>query len=139
EGESLKVVSCTGGQWSVQDMSGFTEGEWSQDEHLWWRDPKEGQKLTIEFNVEKTQSYRLRLAWTKAPDYGIFQVYLDGQKVGNPIDLYDTVVTSTGPIELTSSMLKKGKHRLTFEYVDNNPKSFPNHMLGLDYILLENE
>lgn len=139
EGESLKVVSCTGGQCTVQDMSGFTEGEWSRDEHLWWRDAKEGQKLTVEFNVEKTQIYLVRLAMTKAPDYGIFQVYLDGHKAGEPIDLYDKVVTSTGPMELTVLSLKKGKHHLTFELVGNNPKSIPSHMLGLDYILLENE
>ncbi len=139
EGESLKVVSCTGGQCTVQDMSGFTEGEWSRDEHLWWRDAKEGQKLTVEFQVEKTQNYFVRLALTKAPDYGIFQVYLDGQKIGEPIDLYDPVVTSTGPMMMTVSELKKGKHHLTFEYVDNNPKSIPNHMFGLDYIFLETE
>ena len=120
-------------------MSGFTEGEWSRDEHLWWRDAKEGQKLTVEFQVEKTQNYFVRLALTKAPDYGIFQVYLDGQKIGEPIDLYDPVVTSTGPMMMTVSELKKGKHHLTFEYVDNNPKSIPNHMFGLDYIFLETE
>ena len=34
---------------------------------------------------------------TKAPDYGIVQLYLDGQKLGDPIDLYRDGVSAHGP------------------------------------------
>ena len=38
--------------------------------------------------MKNAGKYRLGMQLTKAPDYGIVQLYLDGQKLGRPVDLY---------------------------------------------------
>src|SRR5207302_9270435 len=43
EGESLKIISKTGGNPQEQELTGF-QGQWSNDAHLWWIDAKPGDK-----------------------------------------------------------------------------------------------
>lgn len=48
--------------------------------------------VEIPFSVGEKKPLRLLLAVTKAPDYGIWQPYLNGIKVGEPMDLYNEKV-----------------------------------------------
>jgi hypothetical protein len=50
--------------------------------------------VEIPFNVEKKEPVRLLLSVTKAPDYGIWQVYLNGVKLGDPMNLYSEEIGS---------------------------------------------
>ena len=34
----------------------------------------------------------LRFGFTRAPDYGTFELSLDGEVIGDPVDLYDSKV-----------------------------------------------
>lgn len=136
EGEKMKVLSCSGGTFEVQDLSIFSDSNWSGDEHLWWKNPKVGDQIALEFAVQEKGTYELRVAMTRAKDYGIFQLSLDGKKIGVPIDLYGPNVVPTGALTFSEHQLEPGKHTLSFELVGKNEKSIPNHMLGLDYILL---
>ena len=92
EGEKLKILGKTGGNMQEQDMTGFA-GQWSNDAHLWWTGAKPGDKLDLALPVKKAGKYQLGVQLTKAPDYGIIQLYLDGQKLGDPIDLYHKAVS----------------------------------------------
>jgi hypothetical protein len=47
---------------------------------------------SIPFTVAEKKPLRLLLAVTKAPDYGIWQAYLNGIKIGAPVNLYDKEV-----------------------------------------------
>jgi hypothetical protein len=49
-------------------------------------------RVQIPFTVGKKEPNRLLLTVTKAPDYGIWQAYLNGLKVGQAMDLYDQEV-----------------------------------------------
>lgn len=49
-------------------------------------------KVSIPFTVEEKKPTRLLLSVTKAPDYGIWQAYLNGKKIGSPMNLYDKTV-----------------------------------------------
>lgn len=137
EAESLEIIKCTGGTHEIQDMSGFTDGFWSQDKHLWWKNPQQGDELVLELPVKEKGNYHLKAGFTRANDYGIFQLWLDDKKLGEPIDFYNTRVVSTGAIDFGSHSLKKGNHRLKIEFIGRNEKAVPNNMLGLDFILLE--
>jgi len=77
----------------------------------------------------------LAVTLTKARDYGIVQLYVDGNKAGEPIDLYNPEVISTGPIGLGTWELEKGEHCLEVEIVGANPKAIKAYMFGLDQIL----
>jgi hypothetical protein len=138
EGENLKILSKTGGNPQVQELSGFGD-KWSNDAHLWWIDARPGDRLELALPVGQTGTYKLTLQLTKAPDYGIVQLYLDGQRLGGPIDLYQSEVVPTGPLAMGTSELSAGDHKLAVEIVGANEKAIKSYMFGLDYIKLDRE
>ena len=132
EGEELKVLSITGGQTQTQGLP----DKWSANLHLWWTGAKPGDKLELAFPVKKTGTYELKVALTKARDYGIVQLYLDGAKIGREIDLYDPNVVPTGELSLGTANLSGGEHKLGVEIVGANEKAVKAYMFGLDYVKL---
>ena len=136
EGESLTILSKTAGNPQEQDLTGF-QGQWSNDAHLWWIDAKPGDKLELGVPVAVAGNYQLTLQLTKAPDYGIVQLYLDGKKLGETIDLYHSSVIPTGSLAMGSHELGAGQHKLMVEIVGANEKAVKSYMFGLDYLKLE--
>ena len=136
EGESLKVVERTGGGAALQDLVHFGEG-WSDGAHLWWTKAKPGDRLTVALPVKQDGKYKLTAQLTKARDYGVVQLSLDGKKLGAPLDLYNPKVVPTGQLDLGMHDLQKGEHRLTLELVGANEKAVKSYMAGLDYVKLE--
>jgi len=141
EGEHLKVLSIGSGRHWVQDMSGYRDGQWSGDAQLIWTKGKQGEAIEIEFPVSTTGKYELMAVFTKAGDYGIFEIAVDGKTVGKPIDLYDPKVTTTGEISLGTVQLDRGSHVLKATAIGHNEKSKDihsgNHIFGLDYLRLK--
>ncbi|MCF7972414.1 MAG: hypothetical protein K9N55_01220 [Phycisphaerae bacterium] len=80
---------------------------------------------------------RLTLQLTKAIDYGIVQLYLDGKQLGTPVDLFNNGVTATGALDMGIHPLDKREHTLTVEIVGANDKAVKRYMFGLDYLTLE--
>ena len=136
EGERLKILSRTAGNPQEQDLTGFS-GQWSNDAHLWWIDAKPGDKLVLALPVAKTGAYRLVAQFTQARDYGMAQLYLDGQKLGDPIDFYNPEVVPFGPRDLGTHRLEAGPRSLTVEITGANEKAVKSYMFGLDYVKLE--
>jgi len=136
EGEQLKVLSKTAGNPQRQDLSNFG-AKWSGEAHLWWIDAKPGDTLELAVPVEKTGTYRIKTQLTKAIDYGIGQLYLDGKQLGGPIDLYNNGVVPTGVLDLGTHRLEKGRHVLKVEVIGANEKALKKYMFGIDYLLLE--
>jgi hypothetical protein len=87
--------------------------------------------------VKQAGKYRLGMQLTKAPDYGIVQLSLDGQKLGAPIDLYHESVVPTGLLAMGEHDLTAGEHKLTVEIMGANDKAIKNYMFGLDYVKLD--
>jgi hypothetical protein len=131
EGEGMKILSKGGGETAIQ-----TEGRWSHWKQLLWRPAKVGDKLELALPVAKSGRYKLVLHNTVAEDYGVFQLHLDGEKLGEPLDLYSAAnrlkATALGPRTLAA-----GEHRLTVEAVGANPAAKPGRLFGLDYVKLE--
>ncbi|MFN5468602.1 MAG: FG-GAP-like repeat-containing protein, partial [Pirellulaceae bacterium] len=137
EGESMKLLQVTGGDAKEQPMGGFSADHWSNDSQLWWTGAKPGDRLELELPVTEAGSYEVRTALTKARDYAIVQVLLDGKKLGEPIDLYHAPeVISTGNIRLGEVELTEGNHLLAFEIVGKHPDAVPGYMLGIDMVQL---
>lgn len=130
EGESMRVLEKTGTA-GPQDVSGFGEG-WSGETHLWWRDAKPGDALRLGFDAPEAKT-KIVLALTKAPDYGIVKISLNGVELGE-VDLYDPKVVPAGEREFEAAV-KKGANELRIEITGTNAKASPkNHMFGLDYV-----
>ncbi len=136
EGENLKVVTHTGGQHEVQDLS-FRENTFSRDAHLWWRGGKPGDTLVFAVPIAEAGRYKVTAAFTKADDYGVVQATLDDQKLGGPFDGYATRVESSGPLELATVKLEAGTAKLRFVILGKHEQAKPAYMLGLDYLRLE--
>ncbi len=135
EGERLKILAKTGGNPHEQDLTLF-EGRWSGDAHLWWIEAKPGDKLELALPVEKAGRYKLLAALTKAVDYGIVKLTLEGREL-TTIDLFNNGVVSTGELDLGAHDLAAGEHRLGVEIVGANDRAVKSYMFGLDYLRLE--
>ena len=135
EGEQMKILAHTGGNPQEQDMSGWGE-TWSNGAQLWWTDAKPGDRLELVLPVAKAGHYRLLAQFTKAVDYGIVQLWLDGEKLGPPMDLFHDGVIATGELELGTHVLAVGPHIFSAEITGANPNAVKSFMFGLDYVKL---
>lgn len=136
EGEQLEVLACTGGQTQIQNMVGF-EGRWSGDAQLWWTGGKPGDRLELALPVERPGRYTLKMRFTRAADYGVARILLDGKPLGEPIDFYHQGVVATRELALGEAELTAGRHRLTVEITGAHPQAIKAYMFGLDYVKLE--
>jgi hypothetical protein len=136
EGESLKILSKTAGKTQEQDMDRYNS-EWSGAAQVWWTLAKPGDRLDIALPVAKTGRYTVSLQLTKARDYGIVQLSLDGQNLGQPIDLYNPEVVPSGTLKFGEHELSAGEHKLSVTIQGANPAALKAYMFGLDFVALE--
>jgi len=135
EGEKLRS-SVTRGSVRPQPMAHFSKGPWSGDSQLWWTGGKVGDVLTVEIPVEKAGMYAVYGTLTRAKDYGIFEIRFNGEAIGEPLDLYDPEVVTTGELDWGRQELKKGVQKLEVRIIGSNTQAVPALMFGLDSIRL---
>ncbi len=135
EMDALKVLQKPdGNNVGGQDMGGF-KGQWSFARQLFWQGGKDGDRLVLAVPVKSEGSYDLFVQFTKAPDYGKVQVYVNGAKLGDVFDAYDPAVTPSGEFKLGTVTLPAGESKLEFEIVNANEKSGGRYA-GFDYLRL---
>jgi hypothetical protein len=126
----------TGGKLQSQNMERYKTGLWNNNDQLWWTDAKIGHKLELLLTAEKDGTHKLVAELTKAKDYGIVQFYLNNEKIGQPIDLYNPEVMPTGEIVLGSVELKAGSYPVVMEITGKNDNAEPRFMIGIDRLRL---
>lgn len=136
EGESLKVLSSTG-EVSEQKMQDFKDSRWSGDAQLWWRGAKPGDRLDLALPIQIPGRYQIQAVLTRAPDYAVVRFFLDGEPLGQQVDLFGGNVTTTPQITLGERELSAGDHRLTVQITGANPEAVKSHLFGLDYLWLK--
>jgi hypothetical protein len=140
EGEDLQVLKKSGDfPAGPQDMASFADGKWSGDRQLWVRPANKGAWVDLRLPVPADGKYGVLVYLTRARDYGIVQLALDGKPLGKPIDLFNAdKVVSTGAIDLGTAELKKGDATLRVGVVGSNAKSVGlRYMWGLDCVVLK--
>ena len=128
EGENTNPV-VTGGQRGNQSFSQFG---WSNNAQLFWIDPSIGDNLIIELG-NQPGAFEISMNFTKAPDYGRFNIYINGQLARN-VDFYDPSIV-TEEINLGSVILPANTS-IRFETIGAHPSAIPRRILGLDYVSL---
>jgi putative heme-binding domain-containing protein len=137
EGEGL-MTEASAGQVRPQGMAKFKAGRWSGDSHLWWTGAKPGSTLTIQFKAPKAGKQKVFAAMTKAPDYGIVQIKVNGKPTAiGDIDLYDAGVVNTPELFLGEFDLAAGGQKLEVTITGKNPAAKPSYMFALDYLRVE--
>jgi hypothetical protein len=78
--------------------------------------------VEIPLEVKKQEPLRLVLNVTTAPDFGRYQVYVNGVKIGGQLDFYSEKVANT-EIHLLDFWPEPGKYSVRLECVGKNAKS----------------
>ena len=133
EGETMKIVEKTGGENELQH--GFP-GQWSNEKQVWWRDGAVGDRIVFEFPAEREGRFTLFAGLTKANDYAIVRLFVNGRAVAQDFDRYHERV-SDDELTLGEFDLRAGPNRLEVEIVGANKEAIKRHMFGLDYVRVE--
>ena len=132
EGEALQLRGTS----RVQDMRDFGPA-WSGDAHLLWLG-EPGEVMETVFSVPAEGDYLLSLQMTKAPDYGIFSVGLNGRLIRKGVDLYSGKVELSDLVDLGKVFLEQGIQQLSFTLTGSNSnahaKAGEKFLLGLDFV-----
>lgn len=107
---------------------------WPENGQVFFKPATADAWYDIPFDVSENGPHRLILSLTHSYDYGIYQPYLDGVKVGRPIDLYagDTCVKEEHLIDFWPT---PGQHTVRLQLVGKSDKSAGNY-LGIVSVLL---
>jgi hypothetical protein len=132
ESSSFRVSA---GQAKPQKMGQFIGGRWSDNSQLFWSGGRPGDTLTIDL-PKSSGTIDLEVVLTCARDYGIVQFWLDDQPLGEPIDLYNRDVTTTGVLTFPKILLDDGAHAIKVEIVGANPQAQKSFMVAVDYLRL---
>ena len=84
--------------------------------------------------MPRREPRRLILSLTRSYDYGTYQVYVDGVKIGKPLDLY-AEETAVKEYQLLDFWPDQGAHKVRLELVGQSEKS-TNNYLGIVSVLL---
>ena len=135
EGESdLELL----GKSRIQAMRPYG-GQWSGGAHLLW-DGIVSEAMHSSFDVESAGLYDILLRCTVAPDYGIFEITLDGTDVRQSIDLYGSQVDLAPLLKLSDVQLPAGPCTIRFKLMGAHPHAQKfqgnKYLMGLDFLEL---
>lgn len=131
QGGPIKLVGVPKGRVWSQGMSGWGP-HWSGNTQLIWMCREESLEMTLSFDAQGSGT-GLRFGYTKAPDYGTFEIALDGKKIGDKVDLYDPKVVRAPDLDFGDLKIDAGPHTLKIKCSGKNEKS-TSYLFGLDYI-----
>ena len=90
----------------------------------------------LEVPVKEAGSYRVTANLTKANDYAVVRITLNGQTMTQTLDRYAPNV-GHDPVDLGRFSLEQGPNELEIHIVGANDQAIKRHMFGLDYLKLE--
>ncbi len=90
--------------------------------------------VELPFSVDKKEPRRLLLKVTRADDYGIYQAYLNGVKIGSPLDLYSDKVVEW-EWHLLDFWPNPGQYTLRLKCIGKNDRS-SGYYIGIESVRL---
>jgi hypothetical protein len=124
----LAHAKSDGGALSLQ-----AGGPWTGDGQFFFNGQKIGSWVEFTFQAASLEKRRLILPLTHSYDFGIYRVSLDGQPLGDWIDLYSPTVEVREHNWGDDLRLPPGEHTLRLECVGENPNS-SGCKLGVDSV-----
>jgi hypothetical protein len=120
----------------VMPMIGFGE-MWSNQTQEQFDADGVGDYFSQGMTVAVSDSYDVSAYFTKGSDYGMLLLKVNGQALGQAVDLYAPAATLTrsSRIELGSLYLDARNHLIIYEVANKNPAS-SGYKLGVDNLLL---
>lgn len=128
EGESL-LPTITGGK--IDYQTAFKE-LWSDAMQLFWYEAHPGDQAELNFYSSFSGKFNLKGFFTKASDYGIFNIYLNDQLIFEKLNLYNNYVTMS-EAQANEVQLKEGKNTLKVKVVSTDPNIM--YCFGVDKLV----
>lgn len=141
EAEDLEIRASSGEPLGLQRLP-VGRGQWSGNGHLWFRPGGTGAYFELVVPVVEGGDREILCDLTRAYNYGIFELTVDGRSVGGPFDGYhglapgDRTVLHAPRVSFGTINLARGDHVFRFEVTGKN-KDSRGYMVGVDRILLE--
>jgi hypothetical protein len=130
----LEVIGNPALPLETQGMVGWAgAGTYENGDQLFWRGGGVGDALDIRLKVTGDGDYVLQAAFTRAPDYGVVRFSVNGEPVGEPVDLFGTEVRRTELLDLGRVRLRAGDCPVRVEIVGQNPDSTASYV-GIDVL-----
>jgi hypothetical protein len=107
---------------------------WTGEGQLFFNGQREGAWVEFTFEVKEEEPRRLVLPVTHSYDFGIYQISLDGEAIGEPIDFYSPDI-EVRPHPLGDRTLSDGPHTIRLECRGRNEHSI-GFKLGVDSVRL---
>jgi hypothetical protein len=130
EGEYLDVMTFNSGK--VKAQSG--DFGWSNYNQLWWQNAEVGAELITKFILNKTGRYKVLAQLTKAVDYGIIQLYLNGIPVSKKVNCFYKTGVTPFQIELGTHLLSEGENIFSVKITGADKFAKPGNMVGIDLL-----
>ncbi|MBQ9079535.1 MAG: hypothetical protein IJY27_00510 [Clostridia bacterium] len=150
EGETdlraTNYVSSNNGAFYPQNVSGYnSESDWpdsarpSMNGQAIWKSGAVGDYLEIPLDVEVQGEKTLILQYMHSQDFGIFDIYWDGELIYDDLDTYASKTDRKFvELDLGTRNVTRGTHSLKFVVASKNAES-AGYALGVDYFELVGE
>jgi len=133
EGEDLEVITFDSGTVSIQ--SG--DHGWSRESQLWWRNGSVGDELFTRFILTQTGKFIVSASLTKAIDYGIIQLYLNGTPVQKVMNGYNNERAQAFDVYLGEYVLSQRENIFSIKILGADALAKPGNMVGIDFLKFE--
>lgn len=136
EAESLLPATETTAGDAAVAQGNCCGASWSGAQQIWFQAHHAGSHFSVTFSVPQGGTYDLSEMYTRARDYGVHTLAVDGSAVGAPVegyspDLIGDTTASFGPVTLT-----RGSHTFTWTVTGKNAAS-SGFFAGIDVVALE--
>lgn len=131
EGEFLDIT-LTGG---VEKSQTILPMQWSNNAQSFWLGAKPGDKASLTFSVDRAGEAQLSAVMTVAPDYGCFDLWLNGRLIRSGLDAY-AVALGKQTVDLGKHRLQAGDNTLQVVQRGKNSRA-SNTCFGLDCLIVK--
>ena len=131
EGEFLDITLTDG----VEKSQTILPMQWSNNAQFFWLGAKPGDKATLTFSVDRAGEAQLSAVMTVAPDYGCFDLWLNGRLIRSGLDAY-AVALGKQTVDLGKHRLQAGDNTLQVVQRGKNSRA-SNTCFGLDCLIVK--
>ena len=135
EAEWTPIAGHERGDHGVQEM-GYAGERSGVGAQVLFTGRAEGATISFPFEVAADGEYAITSWLSTSLDYGIYQMAVDGNKIGEPFDAWSPDWIVAGKRVAATARLTPGPHRLDFVAVGRNPES-KGYFLGIDAFAVE--
>lgn len=122
-GKEIEIISAQGARGVTNPALQNDWGNASGGRSLKMISESKGEFIEFPFEAPVEGAYKLALHFKAYSTSGVFQTSVDGQPVGEPIDMYAAEKRPGMQAEIGSMALSKGRHTIRFTVNGRNPES----------------